>query len=74
MKCEKCGATPNPGDQVCINCGAKLSLDNAVVSRVESIPVEEKKSRKPLYIIGGIILVIVIIVVTVLITMNVIKR
>ncbi len=74
MKCDKCGATPNPGDQVCINCGAKLSLDNAIVRNVESVPAQTKKSHKSLYLIGGIILVIVIIVVTVVVTMFVIKR
>ncbi len=47
MKCEHCGFIPNPGDQICMNCGAKLPAINAVVPEVEKvISHEEKKDNK----------------------------
>ena len=64
MKCDKCGFIPNPGDQICINCGAKLSTINAVVTEIgEEVKLEEKKDNKKLIfiIIGGIIILIIII-------------
>ena len=61
MKCEKCGATPNPGDQVCMNCGANLSFENAIVPTI------------PLYVIGVILGVLLIIFLTVIITIAIIK-
>ena len=63
MKCEKCGFIPNPGDQVCMNCGAKLSLLNAVVPEVEEVRVEEKKDNKKVIIftvIGVLVLIVII--------------
>ena len=64
MKCEKCGYAVNPGDQICINCGAKLSLNNLIMPEVENIPIEsEKKDNKKIIIItiGAIVIAIVII-------------
>lgn len=64
MKCEKCGFIPNPGDTVCINCGAKISMMNAIVPEVETLQVEEVKKDNKKFIIGivvGIVLLILII-------------
>ena len=61
MKCEKCGFIPNPGDQICINCGAKLSLTNADVPEIEEIKEPVKKNNKK-YIIGIILGIIVAII------------
>lgn len=46
MKCEKCGFTPNPGDTICINCGAKLSDVNAIVSGLEKIQMSDDKNSE----------------------------
>ena len=65
MKCDKCGFIPNPGDQVCINCGAKLSTVNAYVPEIEKTlePNPKKEDRKVLiYSIASILIAIVIIV------------
>ena len=64
MKCEKCGFIPNPGDQVCINCGAKLSVKNAVMQGLETVEVEKenKKSNKNIiFLIIGIVFILIII-------------
>lgn len=55
MKCDKCGFVPNPGDQICINCGAKLSLQNVVIPEVEKVevPVEKKYNKKLIIIISS---------------------
>lgn len=63
MKCEKCGFIPNPGDQVCINCGTKLSVINVVVPEVEKIKIEDNKKHNIIFIILlalGIIMVIIV--------------
>lgn len=74
MKCDKCGFIPNPGDQVCINCGAKLSLINAVVPELETVNVpDEKKSNKKL-VIGAIIGIVVLIVAVFLIIKFVVMK
>jgi uncharacterized membrane protein YvbJ len=64
MRCEKCGYVPNPGDQICINCGAKLSLDNAIVPEVEIQTQEEniKDNKKFIIIISLGILALIIVV------------
>ena len=64
MKCEKCGFVPNPGDQVCINCGAKLSVINAVVPDVEETLEKkpEKTSDNKKLIIGTILGVVVFVI------------
>ena len=64
MKCDKCGYKVNPGDQVCINCGAPLSQLNAIIQEVDGVykPVEEKTSKKwVLFIILGVLLFIVVV-------------
>lgn len=48
MKCDKCGFETNPGDQICINCGSKLSLNNIsndVYKHVDSVKKEESTSK-----------------------------
>ena len=66
MKCEKCGYTPNPGDQICINCGAKLSISSTLIPEVD-IPKEEEKPKKDkkhlilIFTILGIIISIIVI-------------
>ena len=52
MKCDKCGFNTNPGDQICINCGAKLNLNNyspEIVQKTEEIV---KKDNKKVLIIS----------------------
>lgn len=64
MKCEQCGFIPNPGDQVCINCGAKLSIKNAVMPGVETINIEKNKNnnKKIIPLLVSIIIVLSIII------------
>ena len=46
MKCDNCGYKVNPGDQICINCGAKLSLNNTYMPEVgENYPKEENNKK-----------------------------
>lgn len=62
MKCDKCGFSTNLGDQICINCGATLSLDHALskVDQRMSIP-EEKSSKKiRIFSILGVLLGVLI--------------
>ena len=64
MKCDKCGYQVNPGDQVCINCGAPLSSENAIIPEVDGVYMtkSEKKNRTWLiFVILGVILFIVIV-------------
>ena len=49
MRCEKCGYETHPGDQICINCKAKLSLAHSYVPGIDKIVeietvVEKKKN------------------------------
>ena len=63
MKCEKCGFTPNPGDTVCINCGNKLNVENAVMPGIESIVknlAPDKKGIKPVYILVIVLAVLAV--------------
>lgn len=64
MKCEQCGFIPNPGDQVCINCGAKLSIKNAVMPGVETINIEKNmnNNKKIIPLLVSIIIVLSIII------------
>lgn len=61
MKCDKCGYDVNPGDRICLNCGAKLSNNNAVMPEVEKVNIEEKKDKKNfiILIVLGVIIVII---------------
>ena len=67
MKCDKCGFKPNPGDQICMNCGAKLSLVNVVVPEVEKVEVEPVRNTKKIVIISvvGVLLLIILVFVIV---------
>ena len=61
MKCENCGFMANPGDQVCMNCGAKLSL----YASEENSSLKNNKKNNSLFVlllVGGIILAIVLVV------------
>ena len=63
MKCDKCGFTPNIGDQVCMNCGAKLSSSNASMPGVEAFKIKEEninKSNKSLIVVFTVIGIIII--------------
>ena len=68
MKCDKCGFVPNPGDQICINCGAKLSLKNVVIPEVEKVEAEEEKKdyKKLVLIVSGIIILAIILIVLII--------
>lgn len=66
MKCDKCGFTPNIGDQICMNCGAKLSIENSSMPGVDAFKntyqkTEKKKNIKiiTLTILGIIIFTII---------------
>lgn len=66
MKCDKCGFTPNPGDQICMNCGAKLSSDNATILGVDAFRSDKEKEKKNnmmilIFTILGIIILAIII-------------
>lgn len=66
MKCEKCGFTPNPGDQICMKCGSKLSFKNAVMPGLEEIELGTTKNNKPkigIYITGILFVIIIIFVI-----------
>lgn len=72
MKCDKCGFTTNPGDQVCINCGSKLSLSNLVsdgykeVNTIINTESEKKTINKKIIIftsIGVLILILVVVLI-----------
>lgn len=74
MKCEKCGFIPNPGDQICIKCGAKLSLVNAVMPEIEEVSIEQEKRVNKKFIIGVIAgIVILILIVFLIIKLIVLK-
>ncbi len=74
MKCDNCGFTPNPGDQICINCGAKLSIINAVVPEVDVIESKnDTKNNKKIIIISIIGVLLFIIVVFIIIRIFVLK-
>ncbi len=73
MKCDKCGFVPNPGDQICMNCGAKLSLLNAVLPDVEEVKIETKKNNKKIIIISVIGIVALIIIIFLIIKFLVLK-
>lgn len=45
MKCDNCGITANLGDQYCLNCGAKLNYNNAIMPGIDKIKEEEKKNH-----------------------------
>ena len=65
MKCDKCGFNINPGDQVCMNCGAKLSL--YVEPENSSLKNDKKSKYKYLaLIIGGILLIVFFVVILVI--------
>lgn len=64
MKCDNCGFDTNPGDQICINCGAKLSVANQMMPKVEENPTKEEKkqyNKAFIYTIIGIVVSIIII-------------
>ncbi len=65
MKCERCGFIPNPGDQICMICGAKLSVKNAVMPGLEKVSIEKnsksKNTKLIILLVGGIILLAVIV-------------
>ncbi len=66
MKCDKCGFNINPGDQVCMNCGAKLSL---YLKPESPEPLENEKKSNSKYlalIIGGVLLFIFLVVLLVI--------
>lgn len=75
MRCEKCGFEPNPGDQVCINCGAKLSVINAIVPEIEEIKNNEdtNKDNKKLIIMTSLGIIALIIIVFLIIKFLVLK-
>lgn len=65
MKCEKCGFEPFEGDQVCINCGAKLSINvvnNNDIKDNKVIIEENNKNKRAIYITIGAIIVLIIVV------------
>lgn len=75
MTCEKCGSKTNPGDQICMNCGAELSLNNVIVPNVDlTITMEEskdpnKKEQKKFLIyctIGVIALILLVVIIVIL--------
>ena len=69
MKCEKCGYETHPGDQICINCKAKLSLAHSYVpgidKTVEIEPVVENKKKNIRFAvfcgIGVLVLILVVV-------------
>lgn len=77
MKCENCGFTPNPGDQVCINCGAKLKVATIQsindIEKLSYVPEKEVKSNKKVWLIA-LITTLVIILIAIIIGIILIKR
>ncbi len=76
MKCDKCGATTNPGDQICINCGAKLSIENMImpeVEKVNNIPNKKEISKETLYIVIAVLGVISLVCIVILITVLLVR-
>lgn len=62
MKCDKCGNPVNAGDQVCMNCGARLSTSNAIYKELEHLEKKEtKKNKSILFLILGIVFILAII-------------
>ena len=70
MKCDNCGFQANPGDQICLNCGSKLSL--AAIQSVDDIarlnekteePVKKKVNPLPFIILGVVAFIVLIILV-----------
>lgn len=45
MKCDKCGFNVNVGDQICINCGQKLSVKNAIIPEIDKVQTEVVNKR-----------------------------
>lgn len=76
MKCDNCGSLVNPGDQVCINCGAKLSSTNAYIPEVgETITKnEEPKKDNKLFILGVILVVVIVLIIIFFIIKNFILK
>lgn len=76
MKCKNCGFEVNPGDQICMNCGAKLSVENTVLPEVEKIPKPTKncKNNIPTIILITIVILIIIIAVFLIIKYWVLER
>ncbi|MDE6285274.1 MAG: hypothetical protein K2M17_05965 [Bacilli bacterium] len=67
MKCENCGYVVNPGDQVCIHCGAKLSVANAIMPEVgETVSTNAKNSNRRIFVwtlLGIVVLVVIVFVI-----------
>lgn len=63
MKCDNCGNTANLGDQYCLNCGAKLNSNNAIMPGIDKIKEEERKDHHKLIFLSilGVILFAVLI-------------
>lgn len=76
MTCEKCGSKTNPGDQVCMNCGAELSLNNLVVPNVDlTISMEKEKEQNKqnkfwIYCTIGVVVLILLVVIIVILLMG----
>lgn len=63
MKCDKCGYDVYPGDQICMNCGAKLSLNNSVIPELHDLVTPKSdKSKKNIYIIIGTLVGILLLI------------
>lgn len=78
MKCEKCGHATNPGDQICINCGSELSLQNLYIPKIDQLtPLkedEEKKTVQKKKNIVYIVAITIILIVFILTIFTFIKR
>ncbi len=73
MKCANCGFTPNPGDQICMNCGAKLSLYTPEEIKPEVVETKKKDQKFLIFLIGGIILGIIIVALVTFFIVKVLK-
>lgn len=75
MKCDNCGFIPNPGDTICMKCGARLSSKNAIVPGLEKIEETYKKSNNTKLIVGIILgIVLLALIVFVVIKFLILKR
>ncbi len=79
MKCDKCGYVTHPGDQVCINCGAKLSLAHSIIPE-DNLGIRKKEEEKTLnekdyrFLIVCILGVVIVILLVVAILLLLFKR